>query len=399
MTSPDIDPSLDRPSAGRVCAKGVNGSQPADSLADSPLGIGFVKMHNKLLEALTAAPFSGVQRRIFDCLYRLTVGWHREVVCISQSELAKCIGLPLSGSFRRALSSLIAAGVVRRLETGSGRRVSSFSLELDFRKWGPFSIRLTDLALRFARRPNHNDSAGRRTRTRPRGADEGYRDLDFYCAGRECEELQQTSDLVNSGSRHAPVRPTTTIEQKNSTRSRDALVHEERARRLLQHIPDEFHADLARLEASAPDVHALYADLDGIVRENTTVFTGSRIGQGIRDFLANGKAKKFSLRTLRRYVDAMAYEPDTYEATRPGRDSGVKRSRYSPDEYRHERERQESMQNRRKLIAGNMSVRLQKPGGEDWLSQMKQEARAANMNLYDYIDQWQKRALVPPSAH
>ena len=175
-------------------------------------------------------------------------------------------------------------------------------------------------------------------------------------------------------------------------------MHEERARRLLQHIPDEFKADLGRLEASAPDVYALYAYLDGIVRGSTSVFTGSRIGQGIRDFLANGKAKKFSLRTLRRYLDAMAYEPDIGEAARPRLNGGVKRSRYSPDEYKDERERQESIQNRRKLIAGNVSVRLQKPGGEDWLSDMKEQARAANVNLYDYIELWQKRALVPPAA-
>ena len=166
MTSPNVDSSIDGQPAGRGGSKGVS-RRPADSLDDSPLGVGFVKVHNRLLEALTAAPFSGIQRRIFDCLYRLTVGWHREVVCISQSELAKCLGLAPSGAFRKALLALIAAGVVRRLEAGSGRRVSSFSLELDFRKWGPFSIRPMDLALRFARRPDHNDCQTGRPRSAP----------------------------------------------------------------------------------------------------------------------------------------------------------------------------------------------------------------------------------------
>lgn len=384
--------------------RNLSGSQPADSLDDSPLGIGFVRMHNKLLEALIAAPFSGVQRRIFDCLYRLTVGWHREVVCISQSELAKCIGLPLSGSFRRALSSLVGAGVVRRLETGSGRRVSSLSLELDFRKWGRFAVQQADLTARFARRPVHNDSPSEPTRAAPRprvqpGGQDGY-----TTAGSpprpstQRRSLNETLDAVNSETRAGSTNVGSSTERKSAVIAGDTLEHERRIQRVSQYIPTEFEVDLARVEASAPDVYALYAYLDGLVSGNASGLSGRGLGQALRDFLANGKAKKFRLLTLRRYVDALCYEPDGGTTARTGSDRRVKRSRYSPDEYRQERERQESIQNRRKLIAGNVSVRLQKPDGEDWLRQMQAEARAANIELHDYIDAWQKGALVPPPA-
>lgn len=144
---------------------------------------GFVRLANRLLEAILMAPFSGPQLRIVLALFRLTYGWRRISVKLTVSELATFAGMPpgpdaerAGGAFRKDLRDLVRSGVVLAPDARSGAKVITWAVQKDYAKWGRFSVaegklkatwdvahRHDDSLIRDAKSdlPNENDADGK----------------------------------------------------------------------------------------------------------------------------------------------------------------------------------------------------------------------------------------------
>lgn len=126
-------------------------------MADVQLEHGHVRIANRLYEALLDADFTATQFKILHGLIRLTYGWSKKSVSISQAELAATIGLRPTGTFRAALRELVVEGVVLCLAQGVGHERATYSIQKDFTQWGRWTIHPERLAKRYGTRPQHRD--------------------------------------------------------------------------------------------------------------------------------------------------------------------------------------------------------------------------------------------------
>jgi len=126
-------------------------------MADVQLEHGFLRIANALDEAITYADFSATHMKIVRTIVRLTYGWQRLSVQISHRDLAERCGLRLGGGFRRALEELIANGVIRELQPGSGRVTAAYAINKDYERWGRFSVANAVLDRLFRERPINVD--------------------------------------------------------------------------------------------------------------------------------------------------------------------------------------------------------------------------------------------------
>ena len=113
---------------------------------------GYLRIANRLFEALLAAGFTVAQLRILLTIIRLTDGWNTKTVSVSQAELSHLTGLSVAGGFRRALRSLIDEGVLL-CDRGIGRERSAYMIQQDFTRWGKFAIAPARLAALWSKRP------------------------------------------------------------------------------------------------------------------------------------------------------------------------------------------------------------------------------------------------------
>ena len=127
-------------------------------MADVQLEHGYVKIANRLFEAIIEARFSGRQTAIVLTLIRLTYGWRRRSVRLSELELAEFCNATsgdsrrAGGAFRDDLQELLRERVVVRVDVVTDDRkrgLFAWSLNKDFAEWGRFSQAASGLAARW----------------------------------------------------------------------------------------------------------------------------------------------------------------------------------------------------------------------------------------------------------
>ena len=112
-------------------------SRLARRMAKANLGSGFTRIVNGLYEALVRARFSATHHQIVHCLIRLTYGWHRYSVRISQRDLADECDIPMGGQFLQTVRDLIEQQIIIELEPASGRRPAVYMVNKYPQAWGP----------------------------------------------------------------------------------------------------------------------------------------------------------------------------------------------------------------------------------------------------------------------
>lgn len=139
-------------------------------MADVQLEHGFIRIANTLYAAINLAPFNATQLRIVHCIMRLTYGWDRKSVRISQPELAERCGVPLfnngrpGGAFRDSMHELLRENVVLELELPTGSTPAAYAINKNFEEWGRFSVAAKRVEKLFGERP---PSVDRRPSNRP----------------------------------------------------------------------------------------------------------------------------------------------------------------------------------------------------------------------------------------
>lgn len=132
-------------------------------MANVQLEHGYVRVANRLDEAITFAPFTGTQIKLVRAIVRLSYGWRQKTVRISLADLAARIGVPMSkdgrapGHVRRALAELVAHGVVIEVDRGTGKRPGALAIRKNFTQWGKFAVDPAALEQLFTPRPDHAD--------------------------------------------------------------------------------------------------------------------------------------------------------------------------------------------------------------------------------------------------
>lgn len=127
---------------------------PVVESADVQLEHGFVRLANRLVEALCDADFTGTQTKIVLALWRDTYGWGQEAVRLTVNQLAQRCRCVLAGGFHRALNELAAEGVVILVVPRSPQSPGGYMVQKDFTKWGRFSVSEARLAAIWER-PDH----------------------------------------------------------------------------------------------------------------------------------------------------------------------------------------------------------------------------------------------------
>lgn len=136
-------------------------------MADVQLENGYVKLANRLLEAMIEADFADHQLRVLLVLLRLTYGWRRKTVRLTELDLARrCHAagsdvIRAGGAFRRAVRALLDERVLVRTPAGE-RGVFVWAINKDFERWGLYSSASARLESRWGERPANeaHDDAG-----------------------------------------------------------------------------------------------------------------------------------------------------------------------------------------------------------------------------------------------
>ncbi len=150
-------------------------------MANPQVENGHIRLANQLDEAMTVADFNVPQSKIVRLLARLTYGWKRRTVRISQVDLAAKVGLAASsGGWRRAFTTLIDEGVIVEVEPPIGRQAGAYALNKNFERWGRYSVARAFLEAQFNERPDHVDNLPRAiARLRARSTETPQSELDF----------------------------------------------------------------------------------------------------------------------------------------------------------------------------------------------------------------------------
>jgi phage replication O-like protein O len=131
-------------------------------VADVQLEKGFVRIANRLFEAVLVSSLSDRQVRLVLALIRMTYGWRRLSVVTTTAEWTLAAGLSRGharapGNVRADVNELIAEGVILSDRT-QGSRKATYGLQKDFSRWGRFSIGEERLRSLWSERPDSNDS-------------------------------------------------------------------------------------------------------------------------------------------------------------------------------------------------------------------------------------------------
>lgn len=129
----------------------------AGRMANPQLEKGYTRTANQLEEAIIWAPFNATEYKIVGAIKRLTYGWRRRTVRISQVELAEKCRTTATGGFRKMFESLIREGVIVEVEGPTGRSPGAYALNKNFERWGRYSVPAGGLEATFSDRPNHVD--------------------------------------------------------------------------------------------------------------------------------------------------------------------------------------------------------------------------------------------------
>lgn len=185
-------------------------------MADVQLEKGFVRTANRLEEAIVWAPFTATEYKIVGAIKRLTYGWRRRTVRISQTDLAEKCRTTANAHFRRSFESLVQHGVVIEVEGPIGRKPGAYALNKNFERWGKYSVPDAALDHAFADRPNNVDDSDRaKRRIAQATADEFQRDLGLDQDIDEDEDetgRRVPSDSDDDGSRSLPAQGQSTDE-------------------------------------------------------------------------------------------------------------------------------------------------------------------------------------------
>jgi phage replication O-like protein O len=131
---------------------------------------GYLKLANRLAEAVVVAPFTGTQLKIVTCVIRLTYGWGQKTARVSHGSIAERINVRNTGGFRRAFLELLAQGVLIEVEAPTGRAAGIYAINKDFEKWGKFSVAESTLVSMYGKRP----PSGPKDITKPSDLAESY---------------------------------------------------------------------------------------------------------------------------------------------------------------------------------------------------------------------------------
>lgn len=149
-------------------------------MANVQLENGYTRTANQLEEAIIWAPFDGTEFRIVRAIMRLTYGWRRRTVRISQVELAQKCRTTATGGWRRKFESLVREGVLVEVQAPTGRTPGAYAVNKNFERWGAYSVPAAALEATFRDRPNHVDDDPRAVkRIQAANVDEFQRDLAF----------------------------------------------------------------------------------------------------------------------------------------------------------------------------------------------------------------------------
>ncbi len=101
---------------------------------------GYIRVPNELCDFLPIYPFTSRQRRIFDVIYRQTIGYRKTWDDITIPLLARLTRIDRR-DVRRTLNDMVSDGIVREEEGRYGRKLS---LNLNFESWGRFTDIIED---------------------------------------------------------------------------------------------------------------------------------------------------------------------------------------------------------------------------------------------------------------
>lgn len=167
-------------------------------MANVQLENGYVRTANQLEEAIIWAPFDGSELRIVRAIIRLTYGWRRRTVRISQVELAQKCRTTATGGWRRKFESLIREGVLVEVQAPTGRTPGAYAMNKNFERWGVYSVPAAALEATFRDRPNHVDDDARAVkRIAAASVEEFQRDLNLD--GADHDDVDDDLDDVTGG--------------------------------------------------------------------------------------------------------------------------------------------------------------------------------------------------------
>lgn len=178
-------------------------------MANVQLEKGYTRTANQLEEAIVWAPFTATEYKIVGCIKRLTYGWRRRTVRISQVELAEKCHTTATGGFRKTFESLIHHGVIIEVEVAIGRKPGAYALNKNFERWGRYSVAASALESMFSDRPNNVDDNPRAARRiAAASTDEKQEELGLDDDAAHNEELPDAPQEGESGGQGAPTLET-----------------------------------------------------------------------------------------------------------------------------------------------------------------------------------------------
>ncbi len=130
-------------------------------MADVQKDHGHVQIANRLLEAIIKAGFTCRQHQILLALFRLTYGWRKRSVLLTELELARLANAAdekakrAGGAFRADLGVLLRWRIVLRQEAPEYGRRGQFvwAINKNFEDWGVFSVAENRLAATYGSKP------------------------------------------------------------------------------------------------------------------------------------------------------------------------------------------------------------------------------------------------------
>lgn len=136
-------------------------------MADVQLEHGYYRLANALDEAITWVSFTVTQHKIIRCVLRMTFGWRQRTVRISVGALAERCNVAYSGSFRRALGTLIREGVIIEVQRPAGSRPGLYAINKNHEEWGKFSVAARTIQRLFRDRISGDDAMLAGSATQP----------------------------------------------------------------------------------------------------------------------------------------------------------------------------------------------------------------------------------------
>lgn len=132
-------------------------------MADVQTANGHVQIANRLMEAIIEAPFTDRQVKVMLTLLRLTYGWRRKTVRMTEVELAERSGFAngtvkrAGSAFREDVALLLKNCVIGRRTTGR-KAVFAWAINKNFEGWKHYGSPQSKLEAHWGERPVSDDS-------------------------------------------------------------------------------------------------------------------------------------------------------------------------------------------------------------------------------------------------